>query len=182
MGSVRPPRRAKLFCGLLSGDEDLLAEARRRLGRELGPVDLVSDIWPFEATEYYRDEMGDRIRRQFVCFEELFSIERLPDVKRTTNAIELRLCDDLALPHATRPVNLDPGYLTLSKLVLATTKDYAHRLYIGRGMYAEVTLHYQRGGWQAWPWTYPDYAADTYQAFFQEARETYKRQLTGKTG
>ena len=177
MGHVRPPRRVKLLCGLLSGDEDLLAEARRRLAKQFGPIDLVSDIWPFDDTDYYADEMGDAIKRQFVFFEELCSVERLPEAKRLTNVLELRLCDELALPHATRPVNIDPGYMTHSKFVLATTKDYSHRLYLSGGIYGEVTLHFESGDWRPWPWTYPDYAADTYHAFFRQAREVYMRQL-----
>ena len=177
MGSTRPPKRVKLFCGLLTGDQDLFAQARRRLGAPFGPVDLVSDIWPFDATDYYADEMGENIKRQFVFFEELASIERLPEVKRLTNALELRFCDELALPQATRPINIDPGYMTLSKLILATTKDYSHRLYLGSGIYGEVTLHFENGDWKPWPWTYPDYAADTYHAFFRQARRLYKGQL-----
>ena len=177
MGSIRPPRKAKLFCGLLSGDEDLLAEGRRRLGKQFGAIELVSEVWPFDCTDYYRAELGEDIRRQFVVFAELFSVERLPEVKRLTNAVEQRFTEDLALPAGLRPINLDPGYLTLSKLVLATTKDCSHRLYIGGGMYAEVTLHYENGAWQARPWTYPDFAADTYRAFFRQAREMYKVQL-----
>jgi len=179
MGSVRPPKQAKLFCGLLSGDVDLLAELRRRLAKQLGPMEAVSEIWPFDCTDYYRDEMGDDIKRQFVVFEELFSVERLPEVKRLTNALEERFTEDLGSPAGIRPVNLDPGYLTLSKLVLATTKDYAHRLYVQAGIYAEVTLRYESGDWRPWPWTYPDYAADTYHPFFRQVREAYKRQLAG---
>ena len=177
MGRTRPPKRAKLFCGLLSADEDLLVQTRRRLTAQFGPADLVSDIWPFDCTDYYADEMGDEIKRQFVFFEQLVSVERLSEIKRLTNALELRLCDDLALPHEARPVNIDPGYMTLSKLVLATTKDYSHRIHVQGGIYAEVTLHYEKGQWQPWPWTYPDYAANTYHAVFERAREVYKRQL-----
>jgi len=77
-------------------------------------------------------------------------------------------------------VNLDPGYLTLSKLVLATTKDYSHRLYIGGGMYAEVTLHFENGDWRAWPWTYPDFAAGTYHSFFRQVRESYRQELSAE--
>jgi hypothetical protein len=182
MAQIRPPRRAKLFCGLLASDEDLLAEARRRLGTQFGTPETASDIWPFANTDYYADEMGDSIVRQFVTFGELFSIERLPEIKRLTNTLEWRFCDDLALPHTTRPVNLDPGYLTLSKVVLATTKDYSHRLYIGGGMYAEVTLHYESGEWTPWPWTYPDYRSANYLAFFQQVREIYRQQLAGDDG
>ncbi|HUU85496.1 MAG TPA: DUF4416 family protein [Phycisphaerae bacterium] len=177
MGQIKPPKRAKLFCGLLSADEDLLAETRRRLPAFFGTIDLVSDMWPFDSTDYYALEMGEEIKRQFVFFEALVSVERLAAVKRLTNDLEAKLCDDLVLPHERRPVNIDPGYMTLSKFVLATTKDYSHRIYVQRGIYAEVTLHYESGGWRAWPWTYPDYAGDTYHAFFNQAREVYKRQL-----
>ena len=182
MGQIRPPRRAKLFCGLLSGDEDLLREAGRRLTKQFGAIDQTSDVWPFDSTDYYRDEMGDDIKRQFVFFEDLISVDRLPEIKRQTNALEAAFCHDLAVLPETRPVNIDPGYLTLSKLVLATTKDYSHRLYIRDGIYAEVTLHFESGKWRPWSWTYPDYAADTYHGCFQEARERYKQQLLDQAG
>jgi hypothetical protein len=74
-------------------------------------------------------------------------------------------------------VNLDPGYVSLSKLVLATTKDYSHRIYVGSGMYAESALHFENGQWTAWPWTYPDYAGPRYHAFFGHVRELYKAKL-----
>ena len=154
-----------------------MTEARRRLTAQFGPIDLLSDVWPFDSTDYYADEMGEDLKRQFVFFQQLISVERLAEIKRLTDALEARLGSDLALPQETRPVNIDPGYLTLSKLVLATTKDASHRLYLQSGIYAEVTLHYQNARWQPWPWTYPDYAADTYYTFFEQARELYKRQL-----
>lgn len=178
MGAIRPPKRAKLLVGLLSGDADLMALARRRLKQHFGEIDLETELWPFTSTDYYQAELGDDVKRQFVFFRELVSVERLAEIKRLANDMELRICDDLALPHATRPVNIDPGYITLSKLVLASTKDYSHRIYLQRGVYAEVTLHYHGGGWQSWPWTYPDYAADTYHATFTQARELLKEQLS----
>ncbi len=166
-----------LICGVLATDEDLLAEARRRLSAQLGPLELISPVWPFDFTDYYEPEMGTEIKRQFVTFKELMSVDRLPEIKRLTNAMELRFCDDLALPHATRPVNLDPGYLTHAKLVLATTKDASHRLYLGGGIFGEVTLHYKHGSWRNWPWTYIDYAGDTYTGFFEQARQSYNDRL-----
>ncbi|MCP4594231.1 MAG: DUF4416 family protein [bacterium] len=176
MGTVKPPPRAKLICGLLSSDPDLLVLAVRRLRALLGPVDTESETWPFDQTDYYREEMGVDLRRRFVCFEELVSVERLAEIKRLTNDLEKRICDDTLCPHDRRPVNIDPGYLTLSKLVLATTKDFSHRIYLERGIHAEVTLHYASGAWHAYPWTYPDYAAETYHAFFESARESLKQQ------
>ncbi len=177
MGAIRPPKRAKLFCGLLSGDIDLLAEARRRLRQHFGEVELESEIWPFVTTDYYEAELGTDVKRQFVFFRDLVSVEMLADIKRQTNDLELKLCEDLMLPTSTRPVNMDPGYLTLSKIVLATTKDHAHRIYLQRGIYAEVTLRFHDGQWAPWPWTYPDYAATTYHPFFIHARQALKQTL-----
>jgi hypothetical protein len=113
-----------------------------------------------------------------VFFRDLISVGQLADIKRETNALEARLCDDTARPHTLRPVNIDPGYITLSKLVLASTKDYSHRIYVQNGIHAEVTLRFESGGWKPWPWTYPDYAAKTYYAAFTRARERLKAQLS----
>ncbi|MEE9295038.1 MAG: DUF4416 family protein [Phycisphaerae bacterium] len=177
MGTIRPPRRAKLFCGLLGSELDLLALGRRRLAEHFGEIDLQSQVWPFDATDYYEAETGPGIQRQFVFFDNLISVERLAEIKRLTNEIEHRICDDLGLPRSTRRVNIDPGYISLSKLVLATTKDHAHRIYLQQGIFAEVTLRFEKGGWRAWPWTYPDYASETYHAFFTQGRERLKQQL-----
>jgi len=177
MGTIRPPKRAKLLAGLLSADPDLLLLARRRLTERFGDIEFETELWPFTNTDYYRDELGDDIQRQFVFFRELCSVESLPDIKRETNAVEQRLCDETARPHSARPVNIDPGYITFSKLVLASTKDYSHRIYLHQGIYAEVTLRFEAGQWKSWPWTYPDYAADTYHAAFTQARESLKSQL-----
>ena len=174
---IRPAAKAKLIVGLLSGDRDLLAEAARRLGHQLGALDSSSDVHPFVGTSYYEDELGTEVWRQFLSTQELIRIDRLPEIKRLTNDLEFRFCDDLALSHDKRPINLDPGYLTLSKLVLATTKDYSHRLYLGQGIFGEVTLHFESGEWKAWPWTYPDYATKTYHGWLTATRERLKSQL-----
>ncbi len=178
MGAVRPPKRAKLFAGLLTGDADLFALATRRLAEHFGPIDFESDVWTFDKTDYYEPEMGPNIKRRFVFFDELASMERLAEIKRLTNDIEARICDDLGHPHTARPVNIDPGYITLSKLILATTKDRAHRIYIQRGIFAEVTLQFASGCWRAFPWTFPDYADDTYHSTFTQARDRLKEQLS----
>ena len=176
MGAIRPPRHVKLVVGMLSGDVDLLAESARRLRKHFGDVDLRSDVWPFTTTDYYEAELGDDVKRQFVSFGELIAPDRLSEIKRTTNDLEAAIAEDLALPPGSRPVNLDPGYVTLSKFVLATTKDYSHRVYLSHGIYAEMTLRYESGGWSPWPWTYPDYAAATYRPFFDAVRERLKEQ------
>lgn len=177
MGAIRPPRPVNLICGLISNDPDLMTRAVRFLVQHQGPTDAVSELWPFDDTDYYTLEMGENLQRQFVSFERLIDPGQLATVKRLTNELERRINYDLGLPENQRRVNLDPGYLTLSKIVLATTKDFSHRLYIGSGMYAESTLHFEAGRWQAWPWTYPDYAGPRYHAFFEQLREAYKDKL-----
>ncbi len=178
MGVPRPAKAAKLIVGMLSNDADLLRRARQLLSRQVGPVDLESEIWPFDATDYYAPEMGSGLQRQFLSFDRLIRPEQLAALKRTTNDLEARICDECAVPREFRRVNLDPGYVTLSKLVLATTKNYSHRIYLREGIYAEVTLRYEKGAWHAWPWTYPDYVADTYHGFLSRVRDQLAEQLS----
>ncbi|MBI4582261.1 MAG: DUF4416 family protein [Planctomycetes bacterium] len=182
MGVVRPPRPVNLICGLMSNDPDLMARAVRLLQQHQGPTDAVSDLWPFDTTDYYAVEMGDDLQRQFISFERLIDPGQLAGIKLLTNTLEQRVCHDVGLPEHQRRVNLDPGYISLSKLVLATTKDYSHRVYVGSGIYAEATLHYENGRWTAWPWTYPDYAGPRYHAFFDRVREGYKAKLNVPEG
>lgn len=177
MGRIKAPKPAKLICGLIGGDPDLLARARGLLAKQIREIEATSDLWPFDQTDYYADEMGSDLKRQFVSFAGVIQVDRLAEIKRLTNEIEQRIAEEVLDPVITRPVNLDPGYITLSKLVLATTKDYSHRIYLQAGIYGEVTLHYESGGWQAWPWTYRDYAAPTYHRFFTEVREALKAHL-----
>ena len=177
MGVVRPARPVNLICGLISNDPDLMARAVRLLVDHQGPTDAVSEVWPFDFTDYYDAEMGDDLQRQFVSFERLIDPGQLSSIKRLSNELERRVCYELGLPEYQRRVNLDPGYLSLSKLVLATAKDYSHRVYIGSGIYAEPTLHYEDGHWKGWPWTYPDYASPRYHTFFDHIRELYRAKL-----
>lgn len=177
MGAIRSPRPVNLICGLISNDPDLMVRAVRLLKGYVGDTDAVSGLWPFDTTDYYALEMGEDLQRQFVSFERLIDPGQLAGLKMLTNDIEKRICRDLGLPDDRRQVNVDPGYVTLSKLVLATTKDYSHRIYLGNGIYAESTMHYEKGAWVAWPWTYPDYADTRYHAFFEEVRERYRRKL-----
>ena len=178
MGSIRPPKPVKLLIGLLSGDRDLMSRACQLLSKQFGQIDHWSEHWPFEQTEYYSDELGEHIERRFVAFSQLIHPDAIAEIKRQTNDIETRICEDLALRTDRRLVNLDPGYVALSKLVLATTKDYAHRIYLRRGIYAEATLRFHDGGWHTWPWTYPDYASKEYQDFFVTVREQLKKQYS----
>ncbi|HSV27059.1 MAG TPA: DUF4416 family protein, partial [Sedimentisphaerales bacterium] len=143
-----------------------------------GEADFTSDVWQFCQTDYYRDETGEAILRQFVTFDRLINPGDLAAIKHRTNAIEQRLAGELdaAVP---RPVNLDPGYIEPSKLVLASTKNFSHRIYIGSKMWAEVTLIYS-SGWTVLPWTFPDYRLGRYHEFFDKVRTHLVEQLREK--
>ncbi len=172
MGTTSPPEPVALIAGMLAGRSDLFAVARDALERSIGPVELESDTWPFGETRYYQHELGDSILRRFLLFAQPFDPGRLAEIKLRTNETETRLAAELA---STRPVNIDPGYVTLGSLVLATTKFRAHRIYLGSGIYAEVTLLFESADWHALAWTYQDYAVGTYHGFLTEVRERLKQ-------
>ena len=172
MGTAREALPVKLVASLFSGDLELLAQARAILSETYGPVDWESDLLPFDHTDYYEREFGPGLQRQIRAFEHLIAPVDLPRIKLGTNELEWRLAQG-----EQRRVNIDPGYVSFGKLVLATTKDHAHRLYLGQGIYAEVTLSFQQGCFRPWPWTYPDYASDLYCQLFAEIREAYRLQL-----
>jgi hypothetical protein len=166
---MRQPEAAKLICGMIAADTGLFAQAETSLVERFGAVDLRSDIFPFNLTPYYNEEMGAPLYRRFVAFEGRIDPAMLPDVKRWTNELEERFAA-LRDAQLRRRINLDPGYVTAAKLVLATTKDHAHRLYLRDGIYAEVTLTFRRQSFQPLDWTYPDYRTAEYIAFFNTVR------------
>jgi Domain of unknown function (DUF4416) len=172
MGTARDPQPVKLIASLLTGDVDLLAEVKTRLSGAFGPIDFESELLAFDHTDYYAAEFGPGLQRQIVTFGPLVDPGDLPAIKRQTNDLEWSLTAE-----ERRRVNIDPGYVSLGKMVLASTKDHAHRLYLGKGVYGEGTLVYQRGHFRSWPWTYPDYGSDRYCAMFDEIRDRYKTQL-----
>ncbi|HPC93625.1 MAG TPA: DUF4416 family protein [Sedimentisphaerales bacterium] len=180
MWEPKEPNPVKYIVGILACDARSLQAARDAVASDLGPLDLVSDIWPFDKTDYYRDQTGPAILRQFVSIEPLGDPGDLARVKHRTNRIEQELAAMLARPYP-RPVNLDPGIIEPSKLVLATTKNYAHRVYIGAKMYAEVTLVFDRGAWCPLPYTYPDYRQQTYFDFFSQVRGRLLQQRKSET-
>jgi len=181
MGAIRPPKPVNLICGLISNDTDLCARAIRLLCEYVGPTDEVTEFWPFEMTDYYAIEMGEDLLKQFVSFERLIDPVELASLKILTSDLEKRVCQECGLPVTQRRVNLDPGYIAMSKLVLATTKDFGHRVYLRDGIYAESTLHYRGGKWEPFPWTYPDYADGRYHPFFDRVRERLKNKLIART-
>ena len=172
MGTAHAPPPVKLIASLLAASEPLLSEARHALSNRFGPIDAQSEPAAWEFSRYYQDEMGDRIVRQFVSFERLTTPGKLAGLKQLTNELE-----QVWRTQRGRQVNIDPGYLSALKLVLATTKDAAHRIYLSGGIYAEVTLEFRDGRFQPYTHTYPDYAAASACEFFERVRATYLGQL-----
>ena len=161
---------------MISGNEDLFDAAVESMAGDFGPVDLNSEIIPFDLTEYYNDEMGSSLWRKFVAFEPLAGPKVLCEAKHRTNEIEAEIADGFP-DDAPRPINIDIGYVAPAKLVLASMKDFSHRVYLGDGVYAEVTLLFRQGRWEPLEWTFPDFALGRYDAFLTAARNRLNEQL-----
>ncbi|GAA4423676.1 DUF4416 family protein [Bremerella cremea] len=176
MGDISEPRLVLPIVAAFSRYPEALAWGRQEAEAMWGPIALESDPFLLTETTYYDEEMGPGQRKQFWAFAPIRSPEELPAWKHQSNACEARYADLQQWPEA-RPLNLDPGYISEAKLVLATTKDRDHRIYLRDGIYAEVTLHYRRKAWTSWPWTYPDYQRAEYHAFLDRCRQYLREQL-----
>lgn len=176
MAEPRPVVPALLVVAAFSRHEQALAWGRSRLEACFGPVALASTPFRFDQTTYYQASMGADLRKQLLAFDTLVAQDRLAEIKLRGNALEQELAATGGYPEA-RPLNLDPGLLVLGKLMLATTKDQAHRIYLRDGVFAEVTLRYRAGAFEPWPWTYADYRLSCVHDFLHEARAFYRRRL-----
>lgn len=172
MGLPSLPKRVKLIAGLISNDVRSFERAGEALAKRFGRVDFESPFIDFTATSYYDEEFGAGLKRKFVSFARLVELDGIASVKTVTNAIERRMS-----VAGKRTVNIDPGYLDLSKLILFTTKDYSHRMYLARGIYGEVTLSYRNGSFRPLGWTYPDYRTEGYIGVFNAIRKKYREDL-----
>lgn len=164
-----------LIMGVLSsrGFPDSL---RKKLESEFGPIADVSEAFPFDFTDYYVPEMGNGIMRFFIRFENLIAPDQLSLIKERTNAIEA-----LYSENGSRKINLDPGTLSEASIILATTKNRSHRIAIGHRLFAEITLIYQKHGYQSFPWTYADYRSERVQKILLSYRsELLRIRKTGR--
>jgi hypothetical protein len=175
MAQPREFAPVKLICGIIYKEEALYDEAKRRLETEWGSADSESPAFPFDLTEYYEPEMGQELSRRFMSFEGLIAPETLPERKTRAIAIEESLRRERGT--AGRPANIDPGYLTGSALVMATAKDFSHRIPLARGIYAHVEFLFTRTDVRALDWTYPDMRREPCRRFFMEVRAVYLRQV-----
>lgn len=176
---AKQPDKVKLFVGVLTRFADLLPLVRNRLAEIFGPVDLESEPIPFVYTNYYRKEMGDGLFKLFLSFQELIDPGELANCKHTTNEIEEAF--KAVERSVERPINLDPGYIDLSKLVLASTKNFYHRIYLNSGIYAEVTLYFKDKKYNPLPWTYSDYKSTAYHEVFATMRKLYQQAMVSES-
>jgi hypothetical protein len=176
MADPHSPDPALLIVAAFSRHQDAMAWARQRLETARGPVALASEPYTFNQTAYYEKEMGAALQKQLLSFRELADLGELAGIKRFTNDLERQLTNTGNYTEV-RPLNLDPGLMTLGKFMLATTKEQAHRIYLQDGIYAEVTLRFQDGAFQPWPWTYADYREPFVCAFLKQARDFYRQRL-----
>lgn len=166
------PKKVKLFFGSIFSSHDIYLKTKRIITKKYGPIDFESQVLDFKYTDYYQEEMGSSLSRSFLSFKKLIEPEEMVEVKLSAIRIEKKF----AILNKRR-INLDPGYLNESKLVLSTTKDFSHRLYLDKNIYAEVTLIYQNRGYRNLPWTYPDFKNKSYKEIFLAIRTLYKNQL-----
>ncbi|MBI5409048.1 MAG: DUF4416 family protein [Nitrospirae bacterium] len=183
------PLPVKLFAGMLSQEVSLFEIVTAELRRLFGDIDMESPVWSWEHTSYYEKEMGAGLKRKFVFFEKLINPEMIPDIKLKTIELERQYLNENNPPSPPfnkggkggfkggRRINLDPGYLDAAKVVLVSTKDFSHRIYLGKGIYGEVTLIYSGKNYRILPFTYPDFRTPEYLDVFKKARELYKRQV-----
>ncbi|MCC9605936.1 DUF4416 family protein [Blastopirellula sp. JC732] len=176
MGDLKPPRFVLRIVAAFSRHDEALEWGKSALISQWGPIALESPHFDLVETNYYDNEMGPGLKKCFWAFAELADSSLLADWKLQSNDLEVE-CQQLGRWPESRPLNLDPGYITEAKLVLATTKDRSHRIYLRDGIFAEVTLQYHQKRWTGAQWTYPDYQRADFQAFFDECRGYLRQQL-----
>jgi hypothetical protein len=174
MAPLHDPPQIAWLCGILAAGPGWLDRARTALSQRVAPVAFAGPVRPFEFTDYYADQMGSDLLRQLVALDSGAPADDLARTKVLTNQLEAELSAE-ASHGPDRPVNLDPGYLTLANLVLASCKNFAHRIYLGSGVFAEVTLLFRQGSWQSLDWTFPDYASGLYDETLTEIRNRIDR-------
>lgn len=181
MASISPPRPALLILAAFSRYPAAFDWTRTIVEQAWGKIALQSDLFDHRETSYYESTMGPDLKKTFFAFEKLADSAELPQWKTRTNTWEQDY-QQQANHSEPRPLNLDPGYLTEAKLILASTKDRDHRIYLCDGIFAENTLYFTKGAWQPRPWTYPDYLRADYHQFFTRCREYLRREFARTAG
>ncbi|MBP9023612.1 MAG: DUF4416 family protein [Spirochaetes bacterium] len=171
MAEIICPPKAKLFCGFIYSDEEILNKSISLLSESYGKIILESESFPFQHTCYY-ESMGQNLKKALIAFDPLIERDQMSLIKTHSNEIE-----NLFLDNGKRRINIDPGYLTLSNVYLASCKEYYHRIYIGNGIYLENEYYWSKKDYVFFEWTYPDYKTEGYLNFFKELRKIYSLEL-----
>lgn len=173
MGLAQKFEKEKLIIGFIYNTKENFEKALKIMVDKFGNFDFETDEFSFteEFSSYYDDEIGGEAKRKILSFERLVNPEDQADIKTFTNAIEAEFSID-----GNRKVNLDPGFLSHGRLLLATTKKTGFRIPLKNGIYTELTLFFARGAWQKLPWTYRDYQSERVQAFLSRVRKRYLEQ------
>lgn len=170
MSIPKTPKPVRLFCGIIAVSEEAMASLEEDLVGLFGPVSISTEVMPFDCTSYYASEMGSGLLRKFVAFRRMIDPGDLAGVKVLTNRLEHKYAVKRDGSTSSRCVNLDPGYVTPAKVVLATAKNYTHRIYLSQGIFAEVTMTFDKKGCVFLDWTYPDFKRRGYTDFFLRLR------------
>lgn len=172
MGKISNLSPVKLIAGLIYKREIIFKKTESVLRKRFGEIDFKSAEIPFDYTDYYEKEFGKGLKRRFISFKKLIDPKELSKIKTLSNKIEEKFSKN-----GGRLINIDPGYIDFAKLILASTKDYSHRIYLGKGIFAEITLVFRGKSFRPWPWTYPDYKTREYVEIFNRIREIYAAQI-----
>lgn len=173
MKPLSEPERVKLVVSAFAADASVIDAALERLQEGFGRIDLLSGAAGFESTAYYAGEFGGGLKRKLASFEGLIRPDGLGRIKISTNSIE----DEFKTTDGKRRVNIDPGLITLERLVLLSCKNFTHRIHLGEGVFADLTLIYTKGAWKALEWTYPDYQTEGLLSVLTRIRKRYAFQI-----
>lgn len=172
MHKREPVPEVKLFYAVLYSDDSVLDQVKSILSEKWGRIDFISPSFDFDKTDYYFPEMGGGLKRIFMSFEQTVTPEALIDAKLFSDKAEEELSDC-----GRRLANLDPGYIDCAKLVLASFKGASHKIYIDKGIYADLTLRYSKGRFEPFGWTFPDFKDESYYPCLLKIRNIYKEQI-----
>ena len=182
MGEIQKQRPVLLVAAVSSRYETAIDDwTRKQSQSSWGKICLESPMYDFSETSFYAATMGENLKKKIFAFEDLIPPESIPDCKILSNDWERLFATENSYPES-RPLNIDPGYVTEAKLVLATTKDRDHRIYLRDGIFAEVTMHYYQRQWVKSRWTYPDYQRPDFHSFFTECREYLRQRYRSGAG
>ena len=162
----------KALIGVLFQKEDIYQQFLRHLETIEVEIELESEIYKFDSTDYYQEEMGSGLFRIFLSLKGLYPVEQSVSLKNETNSWENEWKEA-----GKRTLNLDPGYLDLHKVVLLSGKEGPQKIYLGGGIWADLNLIRKAGRFEALPWTFPDLRESRYHSFFERVRENLKLDL-----